>query len=106
MSARLENKGKTKMMSQIRRDKERKKVVQMEKDKEIEDILCGLIYSVVKFSMLMKTDIPLQAFVPGHFKWMKEILFFSSEKHTERAETLNMVPVMRRSPYNIFLISP
>ena len=32
-----------KKMSQIRRDKERKKEVKMEKGKQIEDILCGLI---------------------------------------------------------------
>ena len=43
LSASLGNKRRMKKMSQIRRDKKRKKEVNMEKDKEIEDILCGLI---------------------------------------------------------------
>ena len=43
LSASLENKRRMKKMSQIRRDNERKKEVKMEKGKEIEDILCGLI---------------------------------------------------------------
>ena len=34
-------------MSQIRRDKERKKEVKMDKDNEIKDILCGFILSGV-----------------------------------------------------------